>query len=237
MYHHPDKNLLLLPRNYRLSDDIAFRYSDQNWAEWPLTGRKFESWLASLDEDQSIVSLAMDYETFGEHKKAASGIFNFLEEFILAVVERKKFVFVNPSEMGQVLHADKIISSDRAISWADAARDLSAWMGNDMQRDAFGSLYKFHDFITSNGYTQLVDAYRHLQTSDHFYYMATKNGADGTVHQYFSPYSSPYEAFMNFMNIIADLELQIKKQIQRGLAGMVASGDASPVEHRNLSEL
>lgn len=217
LYRHPEASLLLIPRNYQLSDDIAFRYSDQNWAEWPLTGEKFESWLACLDQNQRIVSLAMDYETFGEHKKAASGIFDFLEEFILAVVERKKFVFSNPSELGHLLPAEEKISIDRAISWADEARDLSAWLGNDIQRDAFGSLYKFHNFILSNRDTKLVDAYRHLQTSDHFYYMATKKGADGTVHQYFSPYSSPYEAFMNFMNIVTDLELRVDRERQRAL--------------------
>lgn len=176
------------------------------------------------------VPLAMDYETFGEHKQAASRIFDFLEEFILAVVDRKKFVFVNPSAMHHVLRAEEIISSDRAISWADEARDLSAWLGNDMQRDAFGSLYKFHDFIISNGDTKLV----HLQASDHFYYMATKHGADGTVHQYFSPYSSPYEAFMN---VIADLEPQVKEQIQRGFPTIPGFSKTSVVSNRHSSRL
>jgi alpha-amylase len=236
LYRHPESTLMLIPRNYQLSDDVAFRYSDQNWAEWPLTGRKFESWLSSIPQDQRLVSLAMDYETFGEHKKASSGIFGFLGELVSTVAERGKFVFVNPSDISHLLSAEEIISSDRAISWADEARDLSAWLGNDMQRDAFGSLYRFHDLISSNGNPALVDAYRHLQTSDHFYYMATKNGADGTVHQYFSPYSSPYEAFMNFMNIIADLELQVKKQM-RGLPGMAGLSDASLVETRHPSAL
>jgi alpha-amylase len=236
LYRHPDKKLLLIPRNYQLSDDIAFRYSDQSWVEWPLTGVKFESWLSSIPQDQNLVSLAMDYETFGEHKKASSGILGFLEEFIVAVAERRKFVFVNPSEISGLLSAEEIISSDRAISWADEARDLSAWLGNDMQRDAFGSLYKFHHFISGTGDTKLVDAYRHLQTSDHFYYMATKNGADGTVHQYFSPYISPYEAFMNFMNIIADLELRVKERIRRGLPTRVESGNASLVGIRHSWE-
>jgi len=231
VYRHPEKRLLLIPRNYRLSDDIAFRYSDRNWIEWPLTGSKFESWLSSLSQDQRLISLGMDYETFGEHKKANSGIFHFLEEFILAVIRRGKFGFVNPSEMCDVLPVGQIISVDRVISWADEARDLSAWLGNDMQRDAFGSLYRFHDFISSNGDEELIDAYRHLQTSDHFYYMATKNGSDGMVHQYFNPYSSPYEAFINFMNIVADLELRVK-EMQRGLAGASELIKGSMVEIR-----
>jgi alpha-amylase len=230
LYRHPDEDLVLIPRNYRLSDDIAFRYSDENWEEWPLTGSKFESWLSSLPADQKLVCLAMDYETFGEHKKSTSGIFNFLEDFILAVVKHNQFVFANPSEIRRLLPAEQIISSDRAISWADEARDLSAWLGNDMQRDAFESLYRFQEFISSAGDTKLIDAYRHLQTGDHFYYMATKNGADGTVHQYFSPYSSPYEAFMNFMNIIADLELRIRNSMR-------VSNEATSRSTRTAKEL
>lgn len=214
LYRHPEENFVLIPRNYHLSDDVAFRYSDTQWAEWPLTGNKFASWLSLLPSNERFVCLAMDYETFGEHKKAASGIFDFLEEFVLAVLQRGKFVFVNPSEALPLLRADQVISAERAISWADEARDLSAWLGNDMQRDAFDSLYRFHDFIVKNGDHDLVDTYRHLQSSDHFYYMATKKGGDGAVHQYFSPYNSPYEAFMNFMNIVTDLELRVKKEMQ-----------------------
>lgn len=215
LYRHPEKNLLLVPRNYRLSDDIAFRYSDENWCEWPLTGSKFESWLSSIPREEKLVSLAMDYETFGEHKKADSGIFGFLEEFILSVLKRNRFAFINPSEMGRLLPTEQVISSDRAISWADEARDLSAWLGNDMQRDAFDSLYRFQDIILESRDKELIDTYRHLQTSDHFYYMATAKGADGNVHQYFSPYSSPYDAFMNYMNVITDFELRIGNKVER----------------------
>lgn len=213
LYRHPQADLVLMPRNYRLSDDIAFRYSDESWNEWPLTGNKFESWLSVLPDDQRLVCLAMDYETFGEHKKASSGIFNFLEELLVAVVKHRKFMFLNPSQVSRLLPSPQIISSNAAISWADEARDLSAWLGNDMQRDAFQSLYKMHDQIMSIGDEDLISSYRNLQTSDHFYYMATKRDADGAVHQYFSPYASPYEAFMNFMNIIADLELRVKERI------------------------
>lgn len=212
LYRHPDKDLVLLPRNYQLSDDIAFRYSDRNWNEWPLTGKKFAGWLSLLPANERFVGLAMDYETFGEHKKASSGIFSFLEDFIEAIVLEKRFAFITPSEAIRLLPANEVVSAPRAISWADEARDLSAWLGNDMQRDAFESLYKFHDFIVHSGNARLIEIYRHLQTSDHFYYMCTKNGADAMVHQYFSPYNSPYEAFMNFMNIISDLEFRLKKE-------------------------
>lgn len=215
LYRHRDANLVLFPRNYRLSDDIAFRYSDEHWSEWPLTGNKFAGWLSKLPKQERFVCLAMDYETFGEHKKSDTGIFDFLETFILSVLQQGIFTFANPSDIVQRLPAEHILSSTRAISWADHERDLSAWLGNDMQRDAFDSLYRFHEMIVQSGNEKLIQAYRHLQTSDHFYYMSTKKGSDGTVHQYFSPYSSPYEAFMNFMNVIADLEVRIKRTIQR----------------------
>lgn len=215
LYHHPEEDLVLFPRNYRLSDDIAFRYSDTNWSEWPLTGARFASWLRQLPQHERFVSLGMDYETFGEHKKQDSGIFDFLESFIVAVSGYEGITFVNPAEVVRLLPAGQSLSSMRAISWADQERDLSAWLGNDMQRDSFDSLYKFHDTVMRSRNDKLIRAYRHLQTSDHFYYMSTKKGGDGSVHQYFSPYDSPYEAFMNFMNVIADLELRIKQCMQR----------------------
>ncbi|HEY0744654.1 MAG TPA: glycoside hydrolase family 57 protein [Chryseosolibacter sp.] len=211
LYRHPEKNLVLMPRNYRLSDDIAFRYSDKNWSEWPLTGVKFAKWISAIPATEKLVNLAMDYETFGEHKKNDSGIFEFLQDFIKTILAEEKIRFVNPSEAALLLPSTEVLTAKRVISWADEARDLSAWLGNDMQRDAFGSLYKFHDSIIESNNRKLIDAYRNLQTSDHFYYMSTKNGSDGTVHQYFSPYSSPYEAFMNFMNVITDVELRIRR--------------------------
>ena len=221
LYRHPEENLVLIPRNYRLSDDIAFRYSDQNWSEWPLTGNKFARWISSIPVNERVVNLAMDYETFGEHKTSASGIFDFLHEFIMAILQEKKFQFVNPSEASRLLPAEEIVSTESAISWADESRDVSAWLGNDMQRDAFDSLYRFHEFIVESSNQKLIDAYRHLQTSDHFYYIATKSGGDRAVHQYFSPYGSPYEAFMNFMNIVSDLEFRVKMEMQRSMSRKV----------------
>lgn len=211
LYRHPHNDLVLFPRNYQLSDDIAFRYSDRNWSEWPLTGDKFAGWLSAIPPHERFVSLGMDYETFGEHKKASSGIFNFFSEFVNAVLASNQFTFVTPSEAVRSVSAEQIISSERAVSWADESRDLSAWLGNAMQRDAFDSLYRFHDEIIGSGNRRLIDIYRHLQTSDHFYYMSTKKDQDGAVHQYFSPYASPYEAFMNYMNIVTDLELRVNE--------------------------
>jgi alpha-amylase len=212
LYRHATEDFILVPRNYRLSDDIAFRYSDKTWKEWPLTGKKFISWLGRLPRQEKMVCLAMDYETFGEHKPYSSGIFTFLNDFIVEVLKSRKFKFANPSEMSHLLSAEHTIIAEDAVSWADEARDISAWLGNAMQRDAFESLVCLQHAVMAGGDPALIDAYRHLQTSDHFYYMSTKDGADGEVHQYFSPYKSPYEAFMNYMNILADLEMRVKKQ-------------------------
>lgn len=217
LYRHPHEDLVLFPRNFQLSDDIAFRYSDRNWSEWPLTGDKFARWLSAIPRHEKFIGLGMDYETFGEHKKADSGIFDFLGAFIKAVLASGQFTFVTPSEAVRSVPAGQVISCERAISWADESRDLSAWLGNAMQRDAFDSLYRFHDTIIGSGNRRLIDTYRHLQTSDHFYYMSTKKDQDGAVHQYFSPYGSPYEAFMNYMNIVTDLELNVKA-LQKNLA-------------------
>lgn len=224
LYRHPDENLILFPRNFQLSDDVAFRFSDQNWNEWPLTGEKFATWIAKIPTHEKFVGLGMDYETFGEHKKADSGIFDFLEEFISSTIRLNKFTFVNPSEAINLISADQTISSERVISWADEARDLSAWLGNAMQRDAFGSLYKLHESILDSGNKNLIDLYRHLQTSDHFYYMSTKKDQDGAVHQYFSPFSSPYEAFMNYINIVSDLELRVKKEVHHKRTSKIFEG-------------
>lgn len=212
VYRHPTADLALFPRNFRLSDDIAFRYSDKNWNEWPLTGEKFASWLHRQGPEEKLVCLGMDYETFGEHKKADSGIFDFLRDLVASVARTGSLTFATPSEVINALSPNETVTTTKAISWADEARDLSAWIGNNMQRDAFDSLYKFHSSIVESENAELIEAYRHLQTSDHFYYMSTKDGCDGNVHRYFSPYASPYEAFMNYMNVVADIELRLKRE-------------------------
>jgi alpha-amylase len=209
LYRHPSKPLILFPRNFRLSDDIAFRYSDRNWRDWPLTPAKFSGWLESISSDDQFVCLGMDFETFGEHQKANTGIFDFFQDWISLVVRQGRFTFTTLSEIRGEMSSLQPIATTKPISWADEARDLSGWLGNNMQRDAFDSLYKFHRSIIASENESLIHAYRHLQTSDHFYYMSTKQGPDGNVHQHFSPYKSPYEAFMNYMNVIADLELRL----------------------------
>lgn len=211
VYTHPDTALSLFPRNYRLSDDISFRYSDRTWSEWPLTEDSFMRWLGQMPDEDNFISLGMDYETFGEHQKQSEGILTFMNRLLSRLAVHPQFMFVNPSEAAKLIQPAGILSVSAPISWADQERDLSAWLGNDMQRDAFASLKKLSSAVWESGSSRLLREYRYLQTSDHFYYMSTKRGSDGIVHQYFSPYSSPYEAFMNYMNVLADVEYRLTK--------------------------
>ena len=207
-YSLPGTNFVLFLRNYKLSDDIAFRFSDRKWSQWPLTSDKFITWLKGIPREQDFISIGMDYETFGEHHKSRSGIFRFLEQLITAVARSTRFRFMNPTEAAKRLKQNGKLSIEKTISWADQAKDISAWLGNDLQRDAFDSMLKLYPAVMNSLDMKLINAYNHLQTSDHFYYMSTKKNEDGSVHQYFSPYSSPYEAYMNYMNVLADLEMK-----------------------------
>jgi len=212
LYQHPNNETKILLRNYRLSDDIAFRFTRKDWHEWPLTPKKYVEWLTNMPASEQIVTLSMDYETFGEHQKADTGIFKFLESVISKLARNKKIKMTTPSEAIRLLQPADNIYAPESISWADEARDLSAWLGNDMQKDAFDTLCKMEDPLKRIGDPSLLNTWRYLQTSDHFYYMSTKKGNDGSVHNYFSPYPSPYQAFMNYMNVLSDLELKIEKQ-------------------------
>jgi len=212
LYQHPDNETKILLRNYRLSDDIAFRFTRKDWHEWPLTPKKYVEWLTSMPAGEQIVTLSMDYETFGEHQAADTGIFKFLESVLSKLAKNKKIKMTTPSEAIEMLQPADNIYAPESISWADEARDLSAWLGNDMQKDAFDTLSKMEEPLKRIGNPKLLNTWRYLQTSDHFYYMSTKKGNDGSVHNYFSPYPSPYQAFMNYMNVLSDLELKIEKQ-------------------------
>jgi alpha-amylase len=210
VYSHPSNNLLLFPRNYRLSDDIAFRYSDQTWSEWPLTSAAFLRWICHIPSGNNFTSLGMDYETFGEHQKKDGGIVRFMEEVLSELAHQENVTLINPSEAAKKIASAGVVSVEDPISWADNERDLSAWLGNDMQKDAFDSLKKLLRQVHRANNSKLSREYRYLQTSDHFYYMSTKKGSDGDVHQYFSPYSSPYEAFMNYMNVLSDMGFRLR---------------------------
>jgi len=207
-------NLKLLLKNYRLSDDIAFRFGNRNWSEWPLTADKYATWMRDT-QDSEIFNLFMDYETFGEHQWDHTGIFEFLEHLPEEWLKTPGNTFVTVSEAIDLFEVKDKIDIPQTITWADTERDLSAWLGNPMQQQAINALYELQKSIIHTHDEELVNDWRRLQTSDHFYYMCTKWFNDGDIHSYFSPYESPYEAFMNFMNVWHDLKYRI---LERGVA-------------------
>lgn len=213
-YIYRDENceeLNLLMRNYTLSDDIAFRFEDRGWSEWPLTADKYLAWLKAADGE--IVNLFMDYETFGEHRSADSGIFDFMRALPDVVVSDGSLEFVTPSEAVVKHKAADDISVPQPISWADEERDLSAWLGNELQQDAFNKLYALEEKLLLLDRQELWADYGHLQESDHLYYMCTKFFSDGEVHKMFNPYDTPYEAFINYMNVLSDFSIRVNDAI------------------------
>lgn len=204
---NPQLNLLL--KNYRLSDDIAFRFSQSDWSGFPLCAEKFVGWLNSIPEKDEIINLFMDYETFGEHQWEETGIFNFLRSLPHHIFSSSQFSFVTPSEAVNSIEPIAQLSMPNPVSWADEERDLSAWLGNDIQDDAFESLYRLEHKVKKVKNESILRDWKYLQTSDHFYYMCTKFFADGDVHKYFNPYNSPYEAFINYMNVLSDFEERV----------------------------
>jgi alpha-amylase len=201
--HLPDVKLLL--KNYRLSDDIAFRFSRRDWSEWPLTTEKFAQWVEQLNGHGDVANLFLDYETFGEHQWADTGIFEFLRHLPTAILAHPSNDFKTPGECAAAYAASGEYDVPHMISWADTERDLSAWLGNAMQSNALHELYRLEPAVKQRGDEALLHDWRRLQTSDHFYYMSTKHFADGQVHKYFNPYDSPYDAFINFMNVLDNL--------------------------------
>lgn len=204
--------LRLLLKNYRLSDDIAFRFSNRDWKEWPLTVEKFVRWIHAVNGSGELINLFMDYETFGEHQWAETGIFDFMESLPEALLANPDFDFVTPSEAAARFQPIAKIDVPDAISWADAERDLTAWIGNDMERDAIESVYALHEKVKASGDEGLMRTWRRLQTSDHFYYMCTKWFSDGDVHKYFNPYGTPYDAYINYMNVLSDFIMTLEKR-------------------------
>jgi alpha-amylase len=202
--------LKLLLKNYRLSDDIAFRFSEQSWSEWPLTAPKFGRWVSEVNGNGDVVNLFMDYETFGEHQWEDTGIFNFLRSLPEEILRHPDNDFVTPSEAVAKYPSRDTYDAHDYVSWADIERDLSAWRSNAMQYDALRALYTLEDAVLKTGDSVLIDDWRKLTTSDHFYYMCTKWFADGDVHTYFSPYDSPYEAFTAYMNVLADVASRVE---------------------------
>ena len=205
--------LKLLLKNSGLSDDIAFRFSDRGWSDWPLTGEKYLGWLKSAAQNDEIVNLFMDYETFGEHQKAASGIFDFMRALPQIVLADGEFEFVTPSQATKKHRPVGELDVFDPISWADEERDVTAWLGNELQNDAFNKLYDQTEKLGLLNDEALWADFGHLQESDHFYYMCTKFFSDGAVHKYFNPYDTPYEAFINYMNVLSDFILRVDDAI------------------------
>lgn len=210
-------NIKLLMKNYRLSDDIAFRFSDRGWADWPLTADKYHRWASTALEDAPLLNLFMDYETFGEHQWAEGGIFEFFEQFVRHWVSRPDQKFYTISEAIEANEPQGEISVTQTVTWADSERDLSAWLGNNLQHEAMKYIYDMTERVLRTGDGQLIDDWRKLQTADHVYYMSTKHADDGSVHSYFSPYSSPYEAFLNYMNAIRDIRWRTDNLLGSGV--------------------
>ena len=207
-----DNKLRLLLRNYKLSDDIAFRFSNEGWPEWPLTADKFASWVAA--ENGDVVNLFMDYETFGEHQKASTGIFDFVKALPAAMLATGEVAFATVSEASKKLQPVAVLHSPHAMSWADEERDVTAWLGNDLQNEAFAKLYALAPKVKKAKNKDFEYVWHFMQNSDHFYYMATKWFSDGDVHSYFNPYGSAYEAFINYMNVLADFDIELTKIIK-----------------------
>lgn len=202
--------LKLLLRNFKLSDDISFRFSDRGWAEYPLTADKYVSWLQSYEKPGDVINLFMDYETFGERQAAHTGIFDFFEHFIHEAIKSGELCFSTPSEVAAKIQPTAVLHSPYPISWADEERDVTAWLGNELQIEAFTKLYQLRDEVLASENSDLLRVWDILQNSDHFYYMATKWFSDRVTHDHVNPYGSPYEAFINYMNVYSDFSMQVR---------------------------
>ncbi len=219
------ERIKILLRSYKLSDDIAFRFSNRAWSEWPLTADRFANWLHQLPREDQFVGLFMDFETFGEHQWKDTGIFDFMEHLPAAVLAHPRFDFATPAELAAAHDPIARLDIPHPVSWADAERDLTAWLGNHMQRSAHEALHSLSPLVRKAalaGRTDLLDKWRKLTTSDHVYYMCTKWFSDGDVHKYFSPYASPHDAFIAFMNVLDDLTRRVERATKDSLSPSLA---------------
>ncbi|MEO1652371.1 MAG: glycoside hydrolase family 57 protein [Bacteroidota bacterium] len=213
-YNALNPKLKIMLRSFNLSDDIAFRFSDRSWSEWPLTTEKYVSWLNGLSPSEKIVNLFLSYETFGEHHSADTGILEFLKALPQSVRNYSDFTFQTPKE-AILSHPPKAaLSVPDAISWADIEKDLTSWLGNELQDEAFAQLYKLRPKIMEVKDEELEKDWNYLQISDHFLYMCTKFFSDGQDHNYFNPFGSPYDAFINYMNVLSDFELRLEEALK-----------------------
>jgi len=209
-------NISLLLKNYRLSDDVAFRFSNKDWSQWPLNADTYSEWANDSISGQPLINLFMDFETFGEHQWEDTGIFNFFESFVGTWLSNPENTFYTVSGAIDAHQPVGEISMPQTVTWADNERDLTAWLGNAMQQEALRHVYSLEDDILRSGDLELISDWRKLQTSDHVYYMCTKWFSDGDVHAYFSPYESPYEAFLYFINVVRDIRWRLHEHHKTG---------------------
>jgi alpha-amylase len=217
--------LKVLLRNFRISDDLSFRFSNRAWSEYPLTAEKFAGWLKKIDKKEETVNLFIDYETFGEHQWMESGIFEFLKALPGIIYKITNFTFSTPGEIADHLLPISTISVPNPISWADEERDLTAWLGNELQVDACNRLYSLTDKVIRCHDDKIQKDWKYLQASDHFYYMSTKFFSDGATQAYFNPYETPYDAYINYMNVLSDFAIRVNAMVpessnDRELAGL-----------------
>lgn len=225
--------LKVLLRNFRLSDDIAFRFSNTGWSEYPLTAEKVAAWLKKFDKKEETVNLFIDYETFGEHQWMESGIFEFLKALPKAVYKLTNFTFSTPSEIADELLPISTISVPYPISWADEERDLTAWLGNELQVDAFNRLYSITDKVRKCDDEKIQKDWKYLQSSDHFYYMSTKFFTAGSTQAYFNPYETPYDAYINYMNVLSDFILRVNAMVPESTSDQDIAGLSQVIKEKD----
>jgi alpha-amylase len=221
-YNAINPKLKVLLRNFKLSDDISFRFSNPGWSEYPLRAGKFMNWLKAIDSKEETINIFMDYETFGEHQPVETGIFDFIKALPGKVIKHTDYKFSTPTEIAENLQPVAAINVPYPISWADEERDLTAWLGNELQQQAFNTLYELKEKVKLANDPFLSKDFESLQISDHFYYMSTKFFSDGEVHSYFNPYDSPYEAFINYMNVLSDFEIRVNAAAMKPSSNEVA---------------
>ncbi len=234
-YNAFNPKLKILLKNFKLSDDIAFRFSNKAWEEWPLTTEKYVDWLKAIDSKEEVINLFMDYETFGEHQWAETGIFDFMRALPNAVFSETDFKFATPSEVADSHQPVAAYNVPYSISWADEERDLTAWLGNELQDEAFDKLYELEDIVNKIDAEDIKRDWRYLQTSDHFYYMCTKFFADGDVHMYFNPYDTPYQAFITYMNALSDFIIRLKDRTT--VDALLSATDISNLSNIEIEKL
>ena len=205
-----DENLNLLLKNSKLSDDIAIRFSDRNWSEYPLTSEKYISWVKNSLQDSEVLNLFMNYEVIGYYNNAQSGIFDFLRYFIVYMMEDDNYEFLLPKEVAKKHPTKDVLPVPYPISWTDEERDTTSWLGNELQKEAFNELFKVQPLVRKKKNADLIEDYSRLQGSEHFYFMRTKLFSGADYHKYLLPYDSPYEAFINYMNVLSDFIERVK---------------------------